>query len=76
VIQDKIGILQNQDVSKALTEAVERKLGKGVVKYVNEQPIAENQWGLYNQLTHYISHDVDKLQRAGYQMQVSKIFAL
>jgi hypothetical protein len=76
VIRNKIEMLQNQDINKALTEAVERKLGKGVVRYVNEQPIAENQWDLYNQLTHYISHDVDKRMRAGYQMQVSKLFQL
>ncbi|MCE1168220.1 MAG: DUF945 domain-containing protein [Sphingobacteriia bacterium] len=76
VIQNKIEALQNDSVNKALTEAVEKRLGKGVVKYVNEQPIAADQWQLYNQITHFISHEVQKPQRAAYQLQVSKIFAL
>ena len=76
VINERISILQNMDVSKSLVESVEKNLGKGIMKHVQEQPSAENQWILYNYLTYYISHLVDLRMRAAYQMKVSKMFGL
>jgi hypothetical protein len=76
VISERITILQNLEVPKSLTESVEQKLGKGIMKHIQDQPRPENQWMLYNYLTWYISHIVEKRMRAGYQMQVSKLFQL
>ena len=76
IISERISILQNLDVPKSLTESIEKKLGKHVIKHVQEQPVADNQWVLYNYLTYYISHVVEKRLRAAYQMQVSRMFGL
>jgi len=76
VIQNRIQILQNIEVTKTLTESVDKKLGKTISKFIEEQPKPENQWVLYNYLTYYISHLIDKRLRGGYQMQVSKLFNL
>ncbi len=76
VIKQRIEILQNLEVGKGLTEAIEHKLGKKVMKHVTKQPTAVNQWILYNYLTWYISHVVDLRMRAAYQLQVSKLFKL
>lgn len=76
VVVERINILQNLEVSKSITDTVEKKLGKGIIKHVNEQPIPANQWILYNYLTWYISHTIEKRLRAGYQLQVSKLFQL
>ena len=76
VIKKRIEILQNLEVNKGLTEAIEKRLGKKVMKHVTEQPPAVNQWILYNYLTWYISHVIDQRMRAAYQLQVSKLFKL
>lgn len=76
VIRERISILQNIGVTKQLQESVEKQLGKTVAKYVQEQPVADNQWILYNYLTWYVSHVVDLRMRASYQMRVSKMFEL
>jgi len=76
VIQNRIQILQNIEVTKTLSESIDAKLGKTISKFVEEQPKPENQWVLYNYLTYYISHLIDKRLRGGYQMQVSKLFNL
>jgi len=76
VIKDRIVILQNLKVPKELTDEVEQKLGKTAAAYVEEQVTPENQWMLYNILTYYISHVIEKRMRAAYQMKVSNIFQL
>ena len=76
IISERISILQNLDVPKSLTESIEKKLGKHVMKHVEEQPVADSQWVLYNYLTYYISHVVEKRLRAAYQIQVSRLFGL
>lgn len=76
VIQNRIQILQNIEVTKTLTESVDKKLGKTISKFIEEQPRSDNQWILYNYLTYYISHLIDKRLRGGYQMQVSRMFNL
>ncbi len=75
-IKERIEILQNLSVGKPLLEKVEDGLGMRVMKYVKEQPKPPNAWILYNYLTWYISHIVDKRMRAAYQMQVSRLFEL
>ena len=76
VISERIQILQNLNVSKSLTESVEKNLGQRISKYVKEQKKPENVWILYNYLTWYISHNIEQRLRAAYQMKVSRMFAL
>jgi hypothetical protein len=76
VIKERITILQNLDTTPTLTDEIKKKLGKKASAYVAEQPSLENQWMLYNILTYYISHLVDKRMRAAYQMKVSRLFKL
>ena len=76
VVKERISVLQNLEANMAITEEIEKKLGKKISAYVAEQPKPENQWLLYNILTYYISHLIDKRMRASYQMRASKIFKL
>ena len=76
IIKERISILQNMGATQGVTEEIEKKLGKKISAYVTEQPKPENQWALYNILTYYISHLIDKRMRASYQMRASKIFKL
>lgn len=76
VIKERISVLQNLEINQAITEEIEKKLGKKAAAYVAEQQSPENQWLLYNILTYYISHLIDKRMRASYQMRASKIFHL
>jgi ribosomal silencing factor RsfS len=72
--------MQNTRVNRDLRLEVENRLGKKVMKYVEEQERenskAKNQWVLYNILTYYISHIVKQRMRAQYQLEVSKLFKL
>ncbi len=76
VIKERISVLQNLEANQAITEEIEKKLGKKAAAYVSEQPTPENQWLLYNIITYYISHLIDKRMRASYQLRASKIFHL
>ncbi len=76
VIKERIEILQNMESIGDYEGQIPKLLGKGIADYVEEQPKAENAWLLYNQLTHYISHNVQQRMRAGYQLKVSKMFKL
>jgi hypothetical protein len=76
VIKERINILQNLKPNIDHQDQILKTFGKGVAEYVEEQPKAKNQWVLYNQLTHYISHYVQKRTQAFYQMKVSKMFEL
>ncbi|MCZ7603135.1 MAG: DUF945 domain-containing protein [Melioribacteraceae bacterium] len=80
VIRHRIEQMQNTRVNRDLRLEVENRLGKKVMKYVEEQEKehqkAKNQWVLYNILTYYISHIVKQRMRAQYQLEVSKLFKL
>jgi regulator of replication initiation timing len=81
IIKHRIEQLLNEKVTDSIRMSIENKLGKKVMKYVEEQEDergqrAKNLWVLYNFLTYYISHNVQQRLRAGYQIQVSKLFRL
>ncbi|MCX6170947.1 MAG: DUF932 domain-containing protein [Ignavibacteriales bacterium] len=81
VIKHRIDQLLNEKVTEALRTSVENRLGKKVMKFVEEQEDernqkAKNMWVLYNFLTYFISHNVQQRMRAGYQFEVSKLFKL
>ncbi|MDR3665581.1 MAG: DUF932 domain-containing protein [Ignavibacteriaceae bacterium] len=75
-IRDRIAMLQTLTVNKAMTETIEKNLGKKISAYVKQQKKAENMWVLYNYLTYYISHMIDVRLRAAYQLRISRIFQL
>lgn len=80
VIKHRIETLQELKVTDDLRMNIERKLGKTVTKYIEEQEKetrkSANQWILYNILTYYISHELKQRMRAQYQFEVSKLFQL
>jgi hypothetical protein len=76
VIKQRIEILQNIKITDELKSEVESRMGKTIAKYVEDQTPPINQWALYNILTYYVSHLVEKRMRASYQMKVSKLFRL
>ena len=80
VIRHRIMSLQDAKVTKDIRQNVDRRLGKRVTKYIEQQEKetqrATNQWILYNIITYYISHLVKKKMMASYQMQLSKVFGL
>lgn len=80
VIKHRIEQLLNEKVTDTIRMSVENRLGKKIMKYVDEQEEetqrAKNLWVLYNFLTYYISHSIEQRLRAGYQFEVSKLFKL
>lgn len=80
VIQHRIEQLQNDKVTEALRKEIELRLGKKIMKFIQEQEEenkkARNQWILYNIITYYISHTIHLRMRAAYQQELSKIFSL
>ena len=80
VLQHRIEMLQNSNVTKKIRRDVEDHLGKHVIKYVSDQEKqnkrAANLWALYNIITYYVSHLVDLRMRAAYQLETSRLFKL
>ena len=80
VIQHRIEMLRNTNVTKKTRRDVEDHLGKHVIKYIIEQEKqnkrAANLWVLYNIITYYVSHLVDMRMRAAYQLETSRLFKL
>lgn len=80
VIQHRIEMLQNTNVTKKTRREIEDHLGKHVIKYITEQEKqnkrAANLWVLYNIISYYVSHLVDLRMRAAYQLETSRLFKL
>lgn len=75
----RIKVLEELDANEEkLLKGIKDDLGAGIYKeaeeLVNHDKVS--QWALYNVITQYISHQVDKQQRARYQIATSKIFNL
>jgi len=76
VIKERIEVLKNIEVTDSLKKEVEKKMGKTLSKYLDNQMPPQNQWVLYNMITFYVSHIVAQRMRAAYQMKTSQIFKL
>lgn len=80
VIKHRIDQLLNEKVTDALRQQVENRLGKKVMKYIEQQEEehqrAKNLWVMYNLITYYVSHMVEQRLRAGYQIELSRLFKL
>lgn len=75
VIQQRINILQSINTNSEQLQAVEKKMGKKIRKYVDENfNYSDSQYVLLNVLTYYISHNIEKRLRSSYQMHISKLF--
>jgi hypothetical protein len=73
-------MMQNTKVTPKFRREVEDQMGKKVVKYISEQEKqnkrATNLWVLFNLVTYYISHMIERRLRADYQLQASRLFQL
>jgi hypothetical protein len=80
VLKHRIDILQNTKVTPKFRRDVEGQMGKKVVKYIGDQEKqnkrATNLWVLFNLVTYYISHMIEKRLRSDYQLQASRLFQL
>lgn len=75
----RIKVLEELDANEEkLLKGIKDDLGAGIHKQAEELVNNEqmSQWALYNVITQYISHQIDKEQRAKYQIATSKIFNL
>lgn len=77
-IQEQINHLRNADLDEDIMEKLQQELGKRRLQsIINTDMVPQkSQWELLNDITYYISHDVEKPKRADFQMKVSKVFAL
>ena len=77
LVKERIYQLMNSKVTDEIKNKVEEDLGKTISNYTqNSSSPPLHQWALYNIITYYISHEIDKRLRAGYQLKLSRIFQL
>ena len=77
-VHERITHLRNTSVTESLIEDLQKTLGKkrlAEIMATDRLPDA-SQWQLMNDITHYISHQVDKPKRGDLQLGVSKVFEL
>lgn len=75
IIEERINILKNIEVNSKMLQDVEHKLGRTAMEYVNQNfDFTQSQYILLNVLTHFVSHNLRRHVRAGYQRQISNIF--
>ena len=75
-IKERIDQLLHKKADDEIKNKIEDELGKTVSSYISSHKEVIHQWALYNIITYYISHQIDKRLRAGYQMKLSRIFQL
>lgn len=80
ILKHRIQILQDTKVTPKFRRDVEDQMGKKIVKYIDEQEKknkrAASLWILFNIVTYYISHMIERRLRADYQLQASRLFQL
>lgn len=77
-VHERITHLRNTPVSETLIEDLQKTLGKkrlAEIMATDRLPDA-SQWQLMNDITYYISNQVEKPKRGDLQLRVSKVFAL
>lgn len=77
-VHERITHLRNTPVSETLIEDLQKTLGKkrlAEIMATDRLPDA-SQWQLMNDITYYISHQVEKPKRGDLQLGVSKVFEL
>src|SRR5690625_313167 len=77
-LEQRILHYESLTVDEPLMAEVQKALGKRRLKEIvgMESVPDQSHWQLLNDITYYISHNVEKERRADLQMKVSKVFAL
>jgi len=77
-VQSRINHLRNTPATEILIEELQKTLGKrrlAEILQTDRVPDA-SQWDLMNDITHYISHQVEKPKRGDLQLGLSKVFEM
>ena len=77
-VQARINYLKSSGIDDSLMDDLQESLGKRRLKEIinTDQVLHKSQWDLLNDITYFISHDVEKPKRADLQMKTSKVFSL
>ena len=77
-VQNRITDLRSTEVDLEFMAKVQEALGKRRLEEITktDQMPDQSQWDLLNDITHYISHNEKKPNRAKLQLATSKVFAL
>ncbi|MCC5943101.1 MAG: DUF932 domain-containing protein [Balneolaceae bacterium] len=77
-VQQRINHMQDIPVDQKLMEDLQAVLGKRRMQEITQTDTVpdQSQWHLLNDITYFISHDVEKDKRAKFQLGVSKVLAL
>ncbi len=77
-VQHRINHMQEIPVDQELMDDLQRVLGKRRMQDIihTDRVPEKSQWDLLNDITYYISHDVEVEKRAKLQLGISKVLAL
>lgn len=77
-VQDRIDNLKSTGLNERFMKKLQETLGKRRLEEIVQTDTIPNQsqWDLLNDITYFISHDVEKHQRADLQLKTSKVFQL
>lgn len=77
-VQQRISTLESLPVNETLMEGLQKHLGKRRMEEITntDRLPDKSQWDLLNDITYYISHEVEKPRRADLQLKVSKVLSL
>ena len=77
-VQQTINSMESRAVDEQMMEELQKALGKRRLKEITttDRIPDKSQWDLLNDITYYISHQVDKPKRGDLQLKVSKALAL
>ena len=77
-VQARINNLKSSAINDRLMDNLQESLGKRRLKEITntDRVLHKSQWDLLNDITYFISHDVEKPKRADLQMKTSKVFSL
>ena len=77
-VQTRIHQMEDRSVDEKLMEKLQSALGKKRLEEITQTDRIpdQSQWDLLNDITYYISHEVEKPKRGELQLKVSKALAL
>ncbi len=77
-VQARINYLKSSCINDKLMESLQESLGKRRLEEITntDRILLQSQWDLLNDITYFISHDIEKPKRADLQMKTSKVFQL
>ncbi|XWN36866.1 MAG: DUF932 domain-containing protein [Balneola sp.] len=77
-VQARINFLKSTGLNNSFMDKLQEALGKRRLEEITntDRVLHKSQWDLLNDITYFISHDVEKPRRADLQMKTSKVFQL